>query len=126
MYLGPDGRPREMWEPPSSVAAGGRPQTACSGPKGVPAAGQALAAAGLRGYFSAWASNGACPAASSLRDRTSEGRRPMRFMALTVTLVLVVVASARGQPLTSAFSYQGELRQSGSPAAGPVDLRFQL
>ena len=26
----------------------------------------------------------------------------------------------------TALTYQGELRQSGAPAAGPVDLRFRL
>jgi hypothetical protein len=29
-------------------------------------------------------------------------------------------------PLSSAFTYQGRLKQGGSPAEGPVDLRFWL
>lgn len=33
---------------------------------------------------------------------------------------------ASAQPMTTAFTYQGELRNSGTPATGPHDLRFRL
>ncbi|MCX5688924.1 MAG: hypothetical protein NTV94_03905 [Planctomycetota bacterium] len=38
----------------------------------------------------------------------------------------VSVLSASAQPLTSAFTYQGELSAGGSPATGAYDLRFRL
>ena len=36
------------------------------------------------------------------------------------------VFSASAQPLTTAFTYQGELSAGGTPAAGAYDLRFRL
>lgn len=40
--------------------------------------------------------------------------------------LLLVAASATAQPLDTTFTYQGELRTSGSPATGMHDLRFRL
>ena len=41
-------------------------------------------------------------------------------------LCLVLTNKVRSQPLTSVFTYQGELRSGGSLAAGPYDFRFRL
>lgn len=42
-------------------------------------------------------------------------------------IAFVAVAPARGEaPLTTAFTYQGQLKQSGAPVDGVVDLRFWL
>ena len=45
-------------------------------------------------------------------------------IAIAATLALVSLAHA--QPLTTAFTYQAELRSSGTPASGLHDLRFRL
>jgi hypothetical protein len=45
-------------------------------------------------------------------------------LAAAATLFLATVASA--QPLTTAFSFQGQLQSAGSPANGLYDLRFRL
>ncbi|GIK17248.1 MAG: hypothetical protein BroJett003_22120 [Planctomycetota bacterium] len=51
----------------------------------------------------------------------------MRTRFLTGSLVLVLAASAAwAQPLGTAFTYQGRLKDGGSPASGPHDLRFRL
>jgi hypothetical protein len=50
--------------------------------------------------------------------------RPL-VLALLAGACLGAAARAQG-PLTTAFTYQGELRQSGAPAAGLYDLRFRL
>lgn len=41
-------------------------------------------------------------------------------------LLSLIALQAYGQPLDTAFSYQGKLDASGAPANGPHDLRFQL
>ncbi len=46
-------------------------------------------------------------------------------LALAALLTAAYAASAQG-PITSSFTYQGELRQSGTPVSTPVDLRFRL
>ncbi len=48
-----------------------------------------------------------------------------RSVALLL-IALVVSAAAHAQPLSTAFTYQGELRSSGTAVSGPVDLRFAL
>lgn len=49
------------------------------------------------------------------------------MMTLVSGLLLAIgTESVRAQPLGTAFTYQGELRSSGTPAAGPHDLRFRL
>ena len=55
------------------------------------------------------------------------------FNLASVTALFLLLAvgilpgrPAQAQPLTTAFTYQGELQISGLPAAGPHDLRFRL
>lgn len=48
-----------------------------------------------------------------------------RVIAASAGLALAHVASAQ-TPLGTAFTYQGELKFQGQPAAGPTDLRFRL
>lgn len=50
------------------------------------------------------------------------------FVSALVALAGLVgaVAPAKAQPLGTAFTYQGELSDGGSPAAGTADLRFRL
>ncbi len=53
-------------------------------------------------------------------------RRACYNLRCASALLLLVAASATAQPLTTAFTYQGELRASGAPASGLHDLRFRL
>ncbi len=46
--------------------------------------------------------------------------------SLAAAALFAATASALAQPLTTAFTYQGELKQSGSPATGTFDLQFKL
>ena len=46
--------------------------------------------------------------------------------ALLASLLAVHPAAARQEPLTTAFTYQGELAAAGAPAAGTFDIRFRL
>ncbi len=46
--------------------------------------------------------------------------------AAALLLALAISTAALGQPITSALTYQGELRSSGLAVVGPVDLRFTL
>lgn len=48
-----------------------------------------------------------------------------RWLAVNVTL-LVCAGTVLGAPLTTAFTYQGQLKSDGSPANGPHDMRFRL
>lgn len=52
----------------------------------------------------------------------------MRCFRVAIVLVLIhlMTPTAFPQPLTTSFTVQGELAQSGLPATGPVDLRFRL
>lgn len=55
----------------------------------------------------------------------------MRYAQLAAALLgvaagLAVGSSALAQPVTSTFVYQGEVRETGVPSTGPVDLRFRL
>lgn len=47
------------------------------------------------------------------------------FLVALTCLSSAVPANAQG-PLTTAFSYQGEVQQGGSPANGTFDIRFRL
>ncbi|HYF15877.1 MAG TPA: hypothetical protein VD971_12480 [Phycisphaerales bacterium] len=47
-----------------------------------------------------------------------------RLAAISCTALLTAPASA--QPVTTAFTYQGQLASAGVPAEGPHDLRFRL
>jgi hypothetical protein len=49
-----------------------------------------------------------------------------RACELALFVALLVASAVRAQPLTTAFTYQGELRNSGSPVSGLYDLRFRL
>ncbi len=53
------------------------------------------------------------------------GSRVTRAWWAGLAAALTISASAQ-TPLGSAFTYQGELRQSGSPATGSADFRFRL
>src|SRR2546428_8445905 len=51
---------------------------------------------------------------------------PLRLMTGVVFSCAQMVLPARAQPLSTAFTYQGELKASGTPASGLYDLRFRL
>jgi hypothetical protein len=52
---------------------------------------------------------------------------PRARVAFVVLLLVVAATSARAQqPLSSAFTYQGKLSQSGSPVTASVGMRFLL
>ncbi|MBX3315363.1 MAG: hypothetical protein KF902_00715 [Phycisphaeraceae bacterium] len=52
---------------------------------------------------------------------------PRRLLAVIVACAgLSVPPAAIAQPVTSAFTYQGEIQKSGSPVTGNADLRFTL
>lgn len=51
---------------------------------------------------------------------------PLRTIHACVLCVALFVSTTSAQPLTTAFTYQGELWDSGSPATGPHDFRFRL
>lgn len=48
------------------------------------------------------------------------------FRSCLLGVVLLSAPAALSQPLTSAFTYQGELASNGAPAQGAFDLRFTL
>jgi len=57
----------------------------------------------------------------------------MLFNRVSVSALFLLLAvgglsarPAQAQPLTTAFTYQGELQSAGLPATGPHDLRFRL
>ncbi len=52
--------------------------------------------------------------------------RARLLAAAGAVLAIAIPASHAQTPVGTALNYQGELRQSGAPAAGPVDLRFRL
>ncbi|HYE61724.1 MAG TPA: hypothetical protein VD997_06985 [Phycisphaerales bacterium] len=47
-------------------------------------------------------------------------------LILTAAITALTAAPAFSQPLTTAFTYQGELADSGSPVTGTYDLQFAL
>ncbi|MFO0837231.1 MAG: hypothetical protein U1D55_01800 [Phycisphaerae bacterium] len=49
----------------------------------------------------------------------------MRLLSIAIGIGVVAGAAAQA-PLSTAFTYQGKLDQSGAPATGTYDLRFQL
>jgi hypothetical protein len=59
----------------------------------------------------------------TLRTQLSDFRRHLVTGAAFVALFNGIIAA---QPITSAFSYQGQITTGGVPAAGPHDLRFRL
>lgn len=52
--------------------------------------------------------------------------RPNNRGASSLVVLLAFAAGSAAQPVSSAFTYQGELRSGASPAAGLHDLRFRL
>lgn len=50
----------------------------------------------------------------------------MKFLGLSGAIVVSMASVALAQPLGTSFTYQGELRSAGVPAAGLHDLRFRL
>lgn len=53
-------------------------------------------------------------------------QRRVWFSPLWLSLCVSAPLAWAQQPLTSAFTYQGELTQNGSPVTGPVSMRFLL
>ncbi len=53
-------------------------------------------------------------------------RRSTLNVAALLAFGIATRAGLAQTPVGSALTYQGELRQSGAPGAGPVDLRFRL
>ncbi|MCW5766423.1 MAG: hypothetical protein KIT68_10670 [Phycisphaeraceae bacterium] len=49
-----------------------------------------------------------------------------RHVLAAFALAFFGLGQAHAQPLTTALTYQGELRSGGTPVGGPVDLRFRL
>src|ERR1043165_343352 len=51
----------------------------------------------------------------------------MKWLCAVVAVVVVGALDAAAQtPVGTSMTYQAELRSSGQPAVGPVDLRFRL
>lgn len=48
------------------------------------------------------------------------------FSVVASVLASAATCAAAVQPLSSAFTYQGELKSGGSPASGPYDMRMRL
>ncbi|MBX3360042.1 MAG: hypothetical protein KF705_01175 [Phycisphaeraceae bacterium] len=48
------------------------------------------------------------------------------FAAIVVSAGLAISPAALADPVTSAFTYQGEIQKSGAPVTGNADLRFTL
>ena len=46
--------------------------------------------------------------------------------ALLASLLAIHPAAARQEPLTTAFTYQGQLTENGTPANGVFDFQFRL
>lgn len=50
----------------------------------------------------------------------------MRALAVSLVVLSVIVASASATPLSTAFTYQGQLMKSGAPYTGSADGSFRL
>ncbi len=49
-----------------------------------------------------------------------------RFVAAFATIALLLATLANGMAQTTAFTYQGKLTDTGSPASGNYDMQFKL
>jgi hypothetical protein len=79
----------------------------------------------------------ACPIRDAIRDAGIEssppgpatallGCSPRRVRRWAFALLLTAGTAAAQQPLTAAFTYQGELRVQGAPANASYDMEFRL
>jgi hypothetical protein len=59
-------------------------------------------------------------------SRNTRLRRGVSAAALVLAAGWANVSSVHGQTLTTAFTYQGELQNGGTPVDGAHDLRFRL
>jgi hypothetical protein len=50
----------------------------------------------------------------------------MKLCSLSMAAMLAAMVPAGAEPVSPAFTYQGRLNQSGSPANGQFDLKFEL
>jgi len=50
----------------------------------------------------------------------------MKLCSLALAALLAAMVPAGAEPVSPAFTYQGRLNQSGSPANGQFDLKFEL
>lgn len=48
------------------------------------------------------------------------------MLRLALAAALALASSALAQPLSTAFTFQGELASAGSPATGTYDFKFLL
>ena len=49
-----------------------------------------------------------------------------RILLVPAFVLAILAAAAHAQPLTTAFTFQGNLANAGAPATGNYDLRFRL
>ena len=50
----------------------------------------------------------------------------MKFKSILIVWALLLIGLSQAAPLGTAFTYQGELKQSGELANGPFDFQFVM
>jgi hypothetical protein len=70
--------------------------------------------------------DGVGPARQITKTKIQNMKKTISLILLNLTLGLAQVATAAGQPPTTAFTYQGKLTDNGSPANRSYNLTFRL